>query len=95
MVFDLWGQAPIRMSLLCFLALLLSYPGEGVFAERLPGGGYSVCEPAMLPFIPHGPMDLNIPTADITFTLVVFFLRVRTPEGSVRENLSCIDWRYV
>ncbi|CDO74981.1 hypothetical protein BN946_scf184945.g53 [Trametes cinnabarina] len=36
--------------------------------------------------------NLNLPLAGICFVLVAVFLRVRTPEGSMREKLTRIDW---
>lgn len=42
----------------------------------------------------HALLDLNIPLTSIAFALVFFCLKVRTPEGSVREKLSRIDWVY-
>ncbi|KAH9847880.1 iron permease [Lenzites betulinus] len=35
---------------------------------------------------------LNLPLAGIAFFLVTFFLRVRTPGGSLKEKLARIDW---
>lgn len=35
---------------------------------------------------------MNLPLAGIALVLVWFFLRVRAPEGSVREKFSRIDW---
>ncbi|TBU53297.1 iron permease [Dichomitus squalens] len=35
---------------------------------------------------------LNLPLAGISFVLVAVFLRVRTPEGSIREKLARVDW---
>ncbi|KAL7279419.1 hypothetical protein ACG7TL_007261 [Trametes sanguinea] len=35
---------------------------------------------------------LNLPLSGICFILVAMFLRVRTPEGSIREKLRRIDW---
>ncbi|KAI0648727.1 iron permease [Trametes meyenii] len=35
---------------------------------------------------------LNLPLAGISFVLVAVFLRVRTPEGSMREKLARVDW---
>ncbi|TFY76572.1 hypothetical protein EWM64_g7440 [Hericium alpestre] len=35
---------------------------------------------------------LNLPLTAIAFTLVTLFLRVRTPEGSIREKLARVDW---
>jgi len=36
--------------------------------------------------------DLNLPIAGVAFVLVLFFLRVRTPPGSLREKVAKIDW---
>ncbi|KAI0636102.1 Mfs1.1 [Trametes polyzona] len=35
---------------------------------------------------------LNLPLAGIAFFLVTFFLRVRTPEGSLGKKLKRVDW---
>ncbi|RDX42369.1 iron permease [Lentinus brumalis] len=35
---------------------------------------------------------LNLPLAGISFVLVAIFLRVRTPEGSIRDKLARVDW---
>ncbi|KAI9067692.1 MFS multidrug transporter [Trametes sanguinea] len=35
---------------------------------------------------------INLPLAGIAFILVAAFLRVRTPEGTLREKLSRVDW---
>ncbi|CAL1715229.1 unnamed protein product [Somion occarium] len=35
---------------------------------------------------------INLPLCGISFALVLFFLRVRTPPGTVFEKLSKIDW---
>ncbi|TDL19134.1 iron permease [Rickenella mellea] len=35
---------------------------------------------------------LNLPLTAIAFVLVSIFLRVRTPEGTIREKLARIDW---
>ncbi|KAJ7432135.1 iron permease [Mycena galericulata] len=35
---------------------------------------------------------LNLPLSGIAFVLVSFFLRVRTPPGSMREKLARVDW---
>ncbi|KAI0327038.1 iron permease [Cubamyces sp. BRFM 1775] len=35
---------------------------------------------------------LNLPLSGISFVLVAVFLRVRTPEGSMREKLRRVDW---
>ena len=36
--------------------------------------------------------DINLPLCAICFALVLFFLKVRTPPGSVKDKLSKIDW---
>ncbi|KAI0763293.1 MFS multidrug transporter [Trametes elegans] len=35
---------------------------------------------------------INLPLAGIAFVLVALFLRVRTPEGSLRSKLGRVDW---
>ncbi|TFY60742.1 hypothetical protein EVG20_g7308 [Dentipellis fragilis] len=35
---------------------------------------------------------LNLPVTAIAFVLVLFFLRVRTPEGRIRDKLARVDW---
>ncbi|TFY60743.1 hypothetical protein EVG20_g7309 [Dentipellis fragilis] len=35
---------------------------------------------------------LNLPITFIAFSLVVFFLRVRKPEGGMRQKLARVDW---
>ncbi|KAA1472295.1 MFS general substrate transporter [Dentipellis sp. KUC8613] len=35
---------------------------------------------------------LNLPVTAIAFVLVLFFLRVRTPEGRMRDKLARVDW---
>lgn len=35
--------------------------------------------------------DINLPLAGIAFALVAVFLRVRTPEGTIREKLGRLD----
>ncbi|GBE86280.1 Efflux pump FUS6 [Sparassis crispa] len=35
---------------------------------------------------------INLPLTGVSFTLVVIFLRVRTPHGSIKQKLSRIDW---
>ncbi|KAA1472296.1 MFS multidrug transporter [Dentipellis sp. KUC8613] len=35
---------------------------------------------------------LNLPITFISFVLVLFFLRVRSPEGSMKEKLARVDW---
>ncbi|KAF7308132.1 MFS domain-containing protein [Mycena chlorophos] len=35
---------------------------------------------------------LNLPLCGLSFFLVLFFLRVRSPPGSVREKLAQVDW---
>ena len=37
-------------------------------------------------------LDLNLPLAGIAFVLVAVFLRVKTPEGSMRDKLARVDW---
>ena len=37
-------------------------------------------------------LDINLPLCAICFALVLFFLKVRTPPGSVKDKLSKIDW---
>lgn len=36
--------------------------------------------------------DINLPLSGISFTLVLFFLRVRTPEGSIISKVKRVDW---
>ena len=36
--------------------------------------------------------DLNLPLAGISLVLVALFLRVRTPEGSMKDKLARVDW---
>lgn len=36
--------------------------------------------------------DLNLPLTGIAFGLVLIFLQVRTPEGSMGEKLARVDW---
>ena len=38
---------------------------------------------------------MNLPLTGIAFALVVLFLRVRTPEGSIKSKLRRVDWTYV
>ena len=38
------------------------------------------------------PSDINLPLAGIAFILVAIFLRVRTPEGTLRQKLARVDW---
>ncbi|KAI0088174.1 MFS general substrate transporter [Irpex rosettiformis] len=35
---------------------------------------------------------INLPLSGIAFTLVLFFLRVRTPEGSITSKVKRVDW---
>ncbi|KAM5544683.1 hypothetical protein V8D89_001581 [Ganoderma adspersum] len=35
---------------------------------------------------------LNLPLAGVAFVLVAVFLRVKTPEGSMRDKLARVDW---
>ncbi|KAH9951826.1 MFS general substrate transporter [Amylocystis lapponica] len=35
---------------------------------------------------------MNLPLIGIAFGLVIFFLRVRTPEGSIKAKLARVDW---
>ncbi|KAL7279441.1 hypothetical protein ACG7TL_007283 [Trametes sanguinea] len=35
---------------------------------------------------------INLPLAGVAFILVAVFLRVRTPEGTLREKLARVDW---
>ena len=37
-------------------------------------------------------LDLNLPLAGIAFALVAVFLRVKIPEGSMRDKLARVDW---
>ena len=39
--------------------------------------------------------DLNLPIAGICFVLLLIFLQVPTPEGTIHEKLKKIDWMYV
>lgn len=39
--------------------------------------------------------DLNLPLTGIAFVFTLFFLRVKTPEGSTKSKLLRIDWLYV
>ncbi len=36
--------------------------------------------------------DMNLPLTGIAFGLVWIFLRVRTPEGSIKGKLARVDW---
>ena len=57
------------------------------------GDGYSVsCSLCLTTVNDACSEDLNLPLTGIAFVLVLFFLRVRTPPGSVREKLSKLDW---
>ena len=40
-------------------------------------------------------LDINLPLSSISFVLVLFFLRVRTPEGSILSKAKRVDWLYV
>lgn len=40
-------------------------------------------------------LDLNLPLTGIAFGLVLLFLRVRSPEGSMKAKLGRVDWLYV
>lgn len=40
-------------------------------------------------------IDLNLPVSGVAALLVVIFLRLRTPEGSMREKLARMDWLLV
>jgi len=35
---------------------------------------------------------MNLPLCGIAFAFVLFFLRVRTPEGSVSAKIKRVDW---
>lgn len=37
-------------------------------------------------------LDLNLPVTGVAFTLVFFFLSVKTPEGSITAKLKRVDW---
>lgn len=39
--------------------------------------------------------DLNLPLTGVAFGLVFIFLKVRTPEGSIKAKLQRVDWTYV
>lgn len=43
-----------------------------------------------IPFIAS--TDLNIPICGVAGLIMVLFLRVRTPPGTLREKLRQIDW---
>ncbi len=45
--------------------------------------------------VAHRFTDLNLPLTGFAFALVLFFLRVKTPPGSLKEKLSRIDALYV
>lgn len=36
--------------------------------------------------------DLNLPVSGVAALLVVLFLKLRTPEGSLLEKLARMDW---
>ena len=36
--------------------------------------------------------DLNLPLCGLAFVFVLFFLRVRTPEGTVASKIKRVDW---
>lgn len=36
--------------------------------------------------------DLNLPISGVALFLVVFFLRVKAPEGSLKDKIAKIDW---
>ena len=38
---------------------------------------------------------LNLPLTGVAFLLVMLFLNVRTPEGSITSKLARVDWLYV
>lgn len=39
--------------------------------------------------------DLNLPIGGVAALLVVFFMKLKTPEGTARQKLAKIDWMYV
>ena len=48
-----------------------------------------------LPQVANGRLDLNLPLTGIAFLLVLSFLRVRTPPGTVKSKLKRLDILYV
>lgn len=38
------------------------------------------------------PLDINLPLTGLAFGLVWLFLKVRTPDGSIRAKLARVDW---
>ena len=38
------------------------------------------------------PTDLNLPVSGVAALLVIVFLNLRTPEGSLSEKLGRMDW---
>lgn len=39
--------------------------------------------------------DLNLPITGFAAVLVVVFMKLRTPTGTLREKLARMDWMYV
>ena len=65
--------------------------------KKLPGVGFSVSHTQFELYLVQEPdikfiLDINLPLCAICFALVLFFLKVRTPPGSVKDKLSKIDW---
>ena len=48
-----------------------------------------------LPRLTGDPLDLNLPLIGLAFALVLVFLRVRTPPGTIKSKLSRLDVLYV
>lgn len=60
--------------------------GAGCSVRAAPSAAYAHA---------HALADLNLPLSGIALVLVWFFLRVRTPPGSMRSKLAQIDWTCV
>jgi len=67
---------------------------EDPLRRRLLGGGYSVriTDFFLDNIILITSVDLNLPLSAVAFVLVLFFLRVRTPEGSIGSKIKRVDW---
>lgn len=39
--------------------------------------------------------DLNLPVVGVAAILITLFVKMKTPEGSLKEKLARMDWMYV
>lgn len=78
----------------CTNKVYYRYRREARLRKKRRGAGFSVRterEFWQKPILTDA-LDLNLPVTGIAFTLVFFFLSVKTPEGSITAKLKRVDW---